>query len=101
MPTVRVSLAIDRPPAEVFLFAVDQRNRARLLPDNFTAFRPLTDSRDAPGARFTFTIQTDRGAYASVTELVAVDAPAGFDERTTDGAAAYDTSWRFSARGGG
>lgn len=95
MGVVRVSLPVERPADDVFHFAADQRNRCRLLPDNFTDIRMLTEQSTEPGARFAFTIRTDRDAYESVTELVATTPPISFIERTSDGAAAYQTEWRI------
>jgi len=94
--SVWAEIHIDRPPEEVFAFAADQRNRARLLPDNFTDARVLTSHSSGVGARLAFTIQMDRGSYESVTEIVRHDPPHGFRERTTDADTIYETDWRFS-----
>ncbi|MBI2761852.1 MAG: hypothetical protein HYX51_10560 [Chloroflexi bacterium] len=75
MDSVRAEVRIARPAPEVFAFLADQRNRARLLPDNFTDVRVLTPGVSGVGARFTFTIRTDRGAYDSETELIAKTKP--------------------------
>ena len=101
MPAVTAEIDIARPPGEVFTFAADRRNRARMLPDNFTAFRLLTDAATGAGARFAFTIQTDRGAYDSVTELIEYQPFARFAEETVSADSSYHTDWRFTAHGEG
>ena len=97
MPVVTAHVHITRPPGEVFAFAADRRNRGRMLPDNFTRFRLLTDTATGTGARFAFTLQTDRGAYDSVTELVDYQPPVRFAEETVSGDFTYHTDWRFAA----
>jgi hypothetical protein len=101
MRAVRVTVEVACPPEAVFAFAADRRNRFRLLPDNFTGFRLLTESPDAVGARFAFTVRTDRGAYDSVTELIAREPPRRLTERTMEGDYVYETVWSFAPADGG
>jgi uncharacterized membrane protein len=96
MAVVRAAVEIARPAAAVFAVAADRRARLRLLPDNFTHPHLLTEHTTGPGARFAFTIHTDRGAYDSVTEIVGYEPPAAFLERTTQGDTVYDVHWRFT-----
>jgi hypothetical protein len=99
--TVSAEIHIDRPPAEVFEYASNQRNRGRLLPDNFSDFRLLSEHSAGLGARIAFTIHMDRGSYESITEVIGFDPPEHFVERTTDGDATYETHWRFTSQNGG
>lgn len=101
MGTVAVEVVIERPVAEVFTFAADQRHRARLLPDNFTDVRLLTPHSTGLGVRLAFTIHMDRGSYESVSEIIVYDPPRTFTERTTDAAAVYETDWRFTSAAAG
>lgn len=101
MSVVKATVQIARPIDDVFAYAADQRNRGRLLPDNFAGFRLLTDAATGPGARFAFTIHTDRGAYDSLTEMIAAEPSVHFAERTTSGDFTYETHWRFTTRGTG
>lgn len=99
MPGVTAALRIDRPIGDVYAAVADYRTRIRLLPDNFTNVRLLTDADADPGARFAFTIHTDRGAYVSVTEMTAAEPPHHIAERTTSDDGAYETHWRFAPDG--
>jgi hypothetical protein len=94
--SVRAEVRIARPRAAVFAFLADQRNRARLLPDNFTDVIVLTPGAGDVGARFIFTIHTDRGAYDSETELIANEPQSYLAERTTDSETTYETHWRLT-----
>jgi hypothetical protein len=99
--TISADIHINRPLADVFAFAADQHNRARLLPDNFTDARVLTPHSSGVGARLAFTIHMDSGSYESITEIVAHDPPHSFRERTRDEDTTYETEWRFTAAEGG
>lgn len=101
MTVVHVALDIAAPTETVFAAAADRRTRLRLLPDNFTHARLLTPHATGPGARFAFTIRTDRGAYESVTELIGYEPPAALAERTTQEDTVYDVHWRFTPTPGG
>ena len=102
MPTTTLStnLAIDRPLATVFAYAGNRHTRLLLLPDNFSGARVL-DGPEGVGARFAFTLQTDRGAYDSITEVIAWEPPRSFTERTNDGSTEYETAWSFAPSGEG
>jgi hypothetical protein len=99
--SVRAAVRVERPVADVFPFAADQRNRGRLLPDNFSRVRVLSEHSVGVGARLAFTIETDRGSYDSVSEITAYDPPDTFAERGSDGTTSYETVWRFAAEGSG
>lgn len=101
MSTVAAAVMIERPVDEVFRFAADQRHRVRLLPDNFSNVRLLSEQSSGLGARIAFTIHTDRGAYQSVSEIIAHDPPRAFAERSTDGDTTYESWWWFAAEGSG
>ena len=101
MGSVSVDIVIARPLEDVFAFAADQHNRARLLPDNFTDARVLTGHSSGVGARLAFTIHMDSGSYDSITEIVAHEPPHSFRERTRDADTIYETEWRFAAAEGG
>ena len=101
MSLVTATVEIARPVEDVFAYVADRRNRRRLLPDNFTDVRVLTEESTGPGARFAFTVHTDRGSYESVTELVSSEPPHTVVERTTDGDLTYETHWRFAPATGG
>jgi hypothetical protein len=99
--TISADIHIDRPLEEVFAFAADQHNRARLLPDNFTDAHVLTGHSSGVGARLSFTIHMDRGSYESISEIVAHEPPHSFRERTRDEDTTYETEWRFAVAEGG
>ena len=99
MRRVTATLRIERPVDLVYAAVADYRTRVRLLPDNFIDVRLLTDDSDVPGARFGFTVRTDRGAYASVTEMTSAEPPVHIAERTSDGSTTYDTAWQFVPEG--
>ncbi len=101
MAVVRAAVEITGSAEAVFAAAADRRTRLRLLPDNFTHARLLTPHATGPGARFAFTIRTDRGAYESVTELIGYEPPAALVERTTQADTVYDVHWRFTPTPGG
>lgn len=97
MNRTSVELAISAPVALAFAYAADRRTRITLLPDNFTPVRLLSDETAAVGARFSFTVHTDRGAYESVTEMTEYHPDTGFTERTTSPDITYETTWQFTA----
>ncbi len=101
MRSVTATLRIERPIGEVYAAVADYRTRIRLLPDNFTDVRLLSDTTTGPGARFTFTLHTDRGAYVSVTEMTVAEPPHHIAERTTSDDGAYEAHWRFMPDGAG
>lgn len=96
MAVIQAAVEIAGTAEAVFAAAADRRTRLRLLPDNFTHARLLTPHATGPGARFAFTIHTDRGAYESVTELIGYEPPVALVERTTQGSTVYDAHWRFT-----
>ncbi len=90
---VEIALPID----QAFAAAGDRRRRMALLPDNFEAARLTSEHAEGIGARFEFTVTTDRGSYRSVTEVTAWTPPHAFSERTSDDVTTYDTHWSFAA----
>lgn len=96
MAVIRAAAEIAGTVETVFAAVADRRTRLRLLPDNFTHAHLLTPHATGPGARFAFTIYTDRGAYESVTELIGYEPPVALVERTTQDDTVYEVHWRFT-----
>lgn len=93
---ISAQLSISHPLERVFAVFGDRRRRLTLLPDNFAGARLLSDHSEGNGARFAFTVTTDRGAYRSVTEVIAWQPPHAVTERTDDGDNTYDAHWQFA-----
>lgn len=100
MPTVTVSLEIACPPAEAFAIVADPEQRRRLLPDNFTGFRVVSDQRAGPGTRTAFRIGTAAGEHETEIEVTAWDPPRLLIERAA-GESPYTMRWGFEPSGEG
>lgn len=92
---VAVELNIAKPSPEVFAIAADRRQRIKLLPDNFSGVHIMPGPVEGTGARFAFQVETSRGSYRSVTEVIVWEPPISFVEQTDDGESRYETRWRF------
>lgn len=93
--SVEAEVDIDCSVEVAFATAGDRRRRIDLLPDNFDGARVTSEHTIGLGARFEFTVTTDRGAYRSVTDVTAWSPPHSFVEHTTDDASTYETHWSF------
>jgi uncharacterized protein YndB with AHSA1/START domain len=100
MPAVNASIEIGRPPDEVFAAVADPETRRRLLPDNFTGYRVISETRSGPGTRTAFRIVTGEGAYESEIELAEWDPPRALTERAS-GESPYTMRWSFVPAGDG
>ena len=95
MPSVTAEVDVAAPPAEAFAVLADPERRRRLLPDNFTGFRVVSDVRSGPGTRMAFRIVTRQGAHESEVEVAAWDPPHALTERAL-GDSPYTVRWTFA-----
>ena len=95
MPSVTAEMEIAAPPADAFAVLADPDRRRRLLPDNFTGFRVISDVRSGPGTRMAFRITTPHGAHESEVEVEDWDPPHALTERAL-GDSPYTVRWTFA-----
>ena len=93
-------VAVAAPAERAFAVVADPDLRRRLLPDNFTGFRGLSETRAGPGTRTAFRITTSQGDHETQIEITAWDPPHGLTEQAL-GESPYSVHWRFTPAGAG
>jgi uncharacterized protein YndB with AHSA1/START domain len=100
MPRVTTEVEVAAPPEAAFAVVADPDRRRLLLPDNFTGYRVISETRTGPGTRTSFRITTPQGDHETQIEIAEWDPPHGLTERAL-GESPYTVRWSFTPADGG
>jgi uncharacterized protein YndB with AHSA1/START domain len=100
VPRVTAELEVAAPAEEAFAVVADPDRRRRLLPDNFSGFRVLSETRAGPGTRTAFRITTPQGDHETLIEVTDWNPPHSLTEQAI-GESPYSVRWTFTPAAGG